>query len=102
VGYVTPNSNAYKIQNNKSRTIILNGETINIRANLVSLHSFSGHMQRENLLNYYSNINSETIYLVHGNYNDKLEFSEDLRKEISRKNKTTTVIPVDYKTVIIV
>lgn len=100
VGYVTPSSNAYRIQNNKSKTIILCGDTTNIRAKLVSLHSFSGHMQRENLLNYYSNINCESIYLVHGNYNDKLDFAEDLRNEVSHKNKTTKVIPVDYKTTI--
>jgi metallo-beta-lactamase family protein len=102
VGYVTPNSTAYKIQNNKSKTIVINGETVNIRANLVSLHSFSGHMQREDLLNYYSNINCETVYLVHGNKTDKDEFAEDLRNEISRKNKTTRVVSVDYKTNIVV
>lgn len=102
VGYVTQNSNAYRIQNNKSRTIIMNGETTNIRANLVSLQSFSGHMQRDNLLNYYSNIHCETIYLVHSNKDDKEVFAEDLRNEISRKNRNTKVVCVNKNTTIIV
>lgn len=102
VGYVSPNSNAYRIQNNKSKTIVLAGDTINIKANLVSLHSFSGHMQRDDLINYYSGINTEVIYLVHSNKIDKNGFAEDLRSEISNKNKTTQVVCVDYKTKIVV
>jgi metallo-beta-lactamase family protein len=102
VGYVSPSSTAYKIQNNKSKTIVISGDTINIKANLVKLSSFSGHMQREDLLNYYSNINCETVYLVHSNKDDKRVFAEDLINEISKKNKTTKVVCVDYKTKIIV
>ena len=59
-------------------------------------------MQRSDLLNYYSNINCETVYLVHSNQSDKNEFAEDLKTEISKKNKTTKVIPVDYTTQIVI
>lgn len=100
VGYVTQNSNAYRIQNNKSKTIILNGETTNIRSKIVNLRSFSGHMQREDLLNYYSTINADSIYLVHSNKEDKEVFACDLRDKIGKKNKTTKVICVNNKTVI--
>ena len=102
IGYVATNSNAYRIQNNKSKTIVLTGDTVNINANLVSLQSFSGHMQRKDLLNYYSDINCETVYLIHSNKNDKVGFAEDLRNEISRKNKSTKVVCVDYTTKIVV
>lgn len=103
IGYATQNTNAYKIKNSQGLgTLIINGETINNKCNIIDLHSFSSHMQREDLLNYYSNINCETIYLVHGNKENKEEFVEDLRNEISNKNRTTKVISVDYKTQIVV
>jgi len=102
IGYVAPTSNAYRIQNNKSKTVILNGDTFNVYVNLVSLGSFSGHMQRSDLLNYYSNINCETVYLVHSNKDDKEGFAIDLRSEISRKNRSNKVVCVDYNTKIVV
>jgi metallo-beta-lactamase family protein len=102
IGFATQNTNAYKIKNNRDvGTIVINGDTVNNKCNIIDLKNFSSHMQRDDLLNYYSNINCENVYLVHGNYNDKLEFAEDLKNEISRKNKTTKVTPVNYKTKII-
>lgn len=103
IGYAAPNTNAYKIKNNRDTgVLIINGQPINNLCNVVECNNFSSHMQRVDLLNYYSNINCEKIYLVHSNHKDKQEFAEDLREEICRKNKTTKVIPVDYKTEIVV
>lgn len=103
IGYATQNTNAYKIKTSrKVGTLIINGQTVNNRCNILDLNSFSSHMQRTDLLNYYSNINCETVYLVHGNQNTKYEFAEDLRNEISKKNKTNNVVSVDYNTKIIV
>ena len=103
IGFATQNTNAYKIKNGKGQgTFIINGETVNNLCNIKDLHSFSSHMQREDLINYYSNINCQTVYLVHGNKNDKEVFAQDLRDEISKKNRTSKVICVDYKTKIIV
>jgi metallo-beta-lactamase family protein len=103
IGYATPNTNAYKIKNGTGQgTFIIGGDTVNNKCNIKDLHGFSSHMQREDLINYYSNINCQTVYLVHGNKNDKEEFALDLQKEISRKNRTGKVVSVDYKTKIIV
>jgi metallo-beta-lactamase family protein len=103
IGYATQNTNAYKIKNSKGQgTLIINGEIVNNKCNIIDLNNFSSHMQRPDLLNYYSNINCETIYLVHSNKSDKEEFAEDLRNEISKKNRSNKVICVDYKTNIIV
>lgn len=103
IGYAPQNTNAYKIKNGKGLgTLIINGDTVNNKCSILDLHNFSSHMQRVDLLNYYSNINCETVYLVHGNKNDREEFAEDLRNEISRKNCTTKVINVNYETKIVV
>lgn len=102
-GYATQNTNAYKIKNSDGlKSLLIAGDTVNKMCKIVDIRSQSSHMQRSDLLNYYSNINCETIYLVHSNKNDKEEFAVDLRNEISRKNKSNKVICVDYKTQIIV
>lgn len=102
-GYATQNTNAYKIKNSDGiRSLIIAGDSVNKLCKIVDLHSQSSHMQRSDLLNYYSNINCNTIYLVHSNKIDKEDFAVDLRNEISRKNRTTKVICVDYNTKIVV
>ena len=102
-GYATQNTNADKIKNGEGlKSLIITGDTVNKNCKIVDISSFSSHMQRKDLLNYYSNINSNYIYLVHGNKNDKEDFAQDLRNEVSKKNKTTNIICVDYKTKIIV
>lgn len=102
-GYATQNTNAYKIKNsNGVKSLLIAGDTVNKFCEIIDLHSQSSHMQRSDLLNYYSNINCETIYLVHSNKVDKEEFAVDLRNEISRKNRSNKVICVDYKTKIVV
>ena len=103
IGYAAQNTNAYKIKNGQGLgTLIINGETVNNKCDIIDLHSFSSHMQRVDMLNYYSNINCQTVYLVHSNKSDKIEFAEDLRAEISKKNRSTRVVCVDYKTKIVV
>lgn len=57
-------------------------------------------MQHSDLLNYYSSINAQKIYLVHSNQNDKLQFKEELQNEISKQNKTTKIVAVNKSTVI--
>ena len=57
-------------------------------------------MQHQDLLNYYSDINAQKIYLVHSNQSDKIPFKEELQNEISKKNKTTKVIAVNKSTTI--
>lgn len=91
-GYSTEGSLAYKIKNcNTQKTISINGKPYKNKANIISLHSFSGHMSRECMIDYYSDIIAEKIYLVHSD-NSKSEFKEDLEKAIQEKLRTTKVI----------
>lgn len=99
IGFATTNTLAYKIKHGKQqKTITINGKVVKNKAQIVDLHSFSSHAQRDMLLNYYSNIIADKIYLVHSNMNDKIEFKADLEKEISKKLRSTKVIAVNRST----
>ena len=67
-------------------------------ANIITLNSFSSHMQYNELLDYYSTINCEKIYLVHGQLNVKTQFANELKEALEKKNKTTQVICVNKGT----
>lgn len=101
VGYAADNSLANKIKMGKHKTITIENKAIPNKASIVDLKSFSSHLQHDGLLDYYSNINADKIALVHGNFNDKLSFANELQKEISKKNKTSRVICVNRSTEIV-
>ena len=101
VGYAADNSLANKIKMGKHKTITIENKAIPNKASIVDLKSFSSHLQHDGLLDYYPNINADKIALVHGNFNDKLSFANELQKEISKKNKTGRVICVNRSTEIV-
>lgn len=96
IGYAGLDTLAGKIKNNrKQKTININGKPIKNKANIIDLHSYSSHMQRNDLLNYYKSIRCEKIYLVHSDKQARLEFKEDLEKELNNILKTTHVVCVN-------
>ena len=103
VGFSNENSLATKIKNgNKQKTISIDGKSIANRCSISDLKSFSSHMQRSELLKYYSDMNCEKIVLVHGNFKDKVEFSRDLQSEISKKNRSSKVVVANRSTTLLV
>lgn len=93
VGFAGGDTLAGKIKNGREqKTININGKPYKNKCQLVDLHSYSSHMQRNDLLNYYKGINAEKIYLVHGDQQARFEFKEDLEIAISDALKTTRVI----------
>ena len=81
---------AYQIQHNK-KYVNIDGEQIRSKANVMQLTSFSSHACRSELLERYTSMNYNKIYLVHSESNGKKEFAELLRKELSIVNKTSKV-----------
>lgn len=99
IGYAGEDTLAYKIKHCKEqKTISINGKPIKNKCQIVDLKSFSSHMQRDDLINYYKTFNCEKIYLVHSDKNSKLEFKEDLEKALSECCKSTRVIAVNRST----
>lgn len=99
IGYAGQDTLAWHIKNGqKQKTININGKPYKNKCQLVNLHSFSSHMQRNELINYYKSINCEKIYLVHGDMQARLELKEDLEQEILKNCKSTRVIVVNKGT----
>jgi metallo-beta-lactamase family protein len=98
IGYAGEDTLAYKIKHEKEqKTININGKPIKNKAQIIDLQSFSSHMQRKDLINYYKGINCDKIYLVHSDKN-KIEFKQDLERAISDCLKSTRVVAVNSGT----
>ena len=96
IGYASIGTLAEKIKNGSSqKTININGKPYKNKAQLVSLHSYSSHMQHDDLINYYKNLNCEKIYLCHGDEQARIELKEDLEKALSESCKSTRVIIIN-------
>ena len=100
-GYSPANSLAGKIKSGKQKTITIDGKAIPNRCGITSLKSFSSHMQRNELLKYYSELQTEKVALVHGEQKNKIQFSKDLQEEISKKNRCYKVIATNKSTEIL-
>ena len=99
VGFAGLDTLAGKIKNSKEqKTININGKAYKNKAQLVDLHSYSSHIQREDMINYYKSINCEKIYLCHGDEQARIELKEDLEKAIADCYKSTRVIIVNKGT----
>ena len=98
IGYAGEDTLAYKIKHEKEqKTININGKPIKNKAQIIDLLSFSSHMQRKDLINYYKGINCDKIYLVHSD-KSKIEFKQDLEQAINDCLKSTRVIAVNKGT----
>lgn len=100
-GYSAEGTLSWKIRQKKHKTVAIDGKQIPCRCNVTVLNSFTSHMQHDQLLEYYSNYNFDKIALVHGEFDSKCDFSKELQKEISNKNKTGKVICVNSSTEIL-
>lgn len=93
VGYLVEGTLGYKIKYGKeNRKIKIDGKLIPNNCSIIALHSFSSHMQYEELLKYYSDIICDKLILVHGNTNDRINFAEKLREERNKKCKTNKIL----------
>ena len=100
-GYCGENTLGYKIKNcSDQKTISINGTQVKNKAQVVNVRSLSGHIQRDDMLKYYSSIHADKIYLIHGEMEGKIEFAQDLKEEIANKSMTTGVCVVNKGTTI--
>lgn len=81
---------AYQIQHNK-KWVIIDGDRIANRANVMQLTSFSSHACRSELLQRYTDTQYNKIYLVHSESKGKQEFAKMLRESLSNANRAAKV-----------
>lgn len=101
VGFSPASSTAGIIKEGKKESVKINGKPVRNKCNITDLKSYSSHMQYDDLLSYYSDVNCEKVALVHGEFDGKLEFSRTLQERISQKNKTSKVVVVNKSTEIL-
>lgn len=102
IGFASEGSLAGKLRNVKTKTVSIDGKTYSNRCGITTLHSFSSHIQHDEMLKYYSEINCEKICLVHGEYKAKCAFGKELQDTISEKNKTSKVIVANKSTSLLI
>lgn len=93
-GFAIEDSLASIIKNGKAKKIKLSGEWIPNRCKILSLRSFSSHMQQDSLVKYYSSIDCEKIYLVHGEKQSKQELCELVSNALSKNCSSAKCICV--------
>jgi metallo-beta-lactamase family protein len=99
-GFSTENSLAGKIKNGREqKTITIDGKPYRNKCMIVDLHSFTSHIQFEDMVNYYSQINCQAVYLVHGNMEGKLKLKKAIEEKLSQENKTTRIVVVNRSTI---
>lgn len=93
-GYAPEGSLSYKIKEGKQKYITIDDKVCKNLANAVVLTTYSSHMQYNDLLKYYSDINCDKICIVHSDKKYKNDFCKALQEELSKKNKTQRVVCV--------
>ena len=63
-----------------------------LNCKVVSLDSYSSHMQKDSLIKYYSSIHTPLVYLVHGEVQDKKHLAKILNKQFRDENKERQAI----------
>ena len=105
IGYSVEGSLAWKIKQKKTKTISINGKQVPSRCRVINLNSFSSHMQRDELCDYYSGGFGTSGYgkvvLQHGNMKDRVELSKTLSELISKRNRTDKVVVANKSTEIL-
>lgn len=91
IGYSSPESLAGLIKSGKKKTIKIDDDEVLNKAKIVCLDSFTSHMQHHSMLDYYSSINCNNIFLVHGDLGNRCMFGELLEEKYRSKCKTTKV-----------
>lgn len=99
IGYSSPTSIAGKIKDGTQRSIKIDGKQYKNKCGITCLNSFSSHMQYDDLISYYTSIGAESIYLVHGEMEGKLEFANTLTDNLRKNNQTTRVVATNKGTV---
>jgi len=102
IGFATDGSLSGKLRQAKTKTITIDGKAYANRCGITTLHSFSSHIQHDEMLKYYSEIICEKICLVHGEYKSKCAFGKELQEEINKKNKTNKVVVANKSTSLLI
>lgn len=105
IGYSVEGTLSWKIKQKKTKTVSINGKAISSRCKVINLHSFSSHIQRDDIIKYYSGGFGSGSYgkicLQHGSMKDRVGLASDLQEAIEKRNRTDKVVVVNKSTEIL-
>ena len=91
IGYAGDGTIADKVKKNK--IVEIDKESYNINCNVYNLKTMSSHMSFEELVEYYTSINCEKIFLHHGSKSAKNTIKKELETVFTKEcNKTAILI----------
>lgn len=97
-GYSSQNTLASKIRFGDKK-IAIDGDILENNVNITELASFSSHASREELIDYYVNsIRFDKLCLVHGDFENKVEFANTLQDKLGKQGKSSRVIAIQQDT----
>ena len=94
-GYIGADNSylSYRIKNYKENKFIkISGDSVENKADCISLTTFSSHANRNDLITFGSKLNTNKLVLVHGSETAKNSLKDDLKKAISKENKTFKIV----------
>lgn len=101
VGYADENTIGGQLKREHGGYIDIDGETYSVKCNIVTLNSFTSHMQYSDLLDYYSSIEAKRVCIVHGSKTTKSDFEDALEKLLRVKGRDTVVERVTEKKIVV-
>lgn len=97
-GYSSESTLASKIRFG-DKMLSIEGEMVENNANITELVSFSSHASREELVDYYVNaLRFNKLLLVHGDFDNKVIFAQELQDKLAFQGKSSRVIAVNVDT----
>lgn len=91
-GFAHPETLAGKIKNGDTANLTIDKKKIRCKANILDLKSFSSHADFKHLIEYYTKVRYNKIILVHGDDTAKKCLADELRKSLSKADRTSRVI----------
>lgn len=94
IGYCPSEGLAADIKSNK-KEVSIDGGLVKNNCNYTELRSFSSHADYYGLLDFYSSLDFDSICLVHGDMDGKIEFAKTLKEKLAEQGKSSRVIAVN-------
>lgn len=89
----SPSYLSYRIKNYREhKTISINKEKVENRADCITLSTFSSHADHNDLIKYGSSLRTNKLVLVHGAKESKMQLADKLKDAISRNDHTYKVL----------
>lgn len=94
IGYCAPTTVGGLLLNDKNKEVKIENMSFKKRAKVIRYHTWSSHIQGEEIIKMMKNINTNLI-LIHHSDDSKYKFRDVMEEELRKSNKTTKIVCAD-------